>query len=206
MNLKRVIKFGRIAYYSKRKIYPVEVTIELRDSDTDKPEFVVSCEVWNSKRTDTVMGGQCLDSVALYFKNDKLYQLILNLWKKYHLNGLNAGTAEQLKCICDHNNERESIKTELINKAFEVAKIEFGYDDSHYQNWCKRNNFSEYQIDCEILKRNGLYEVELDGKPYKYGTKWLYSKIPEEDLKKIYMILDKERSVESLYNEKELYT
>lgn len=43
----------------------------------------------------------------------------------------------------------------------------------------------DYIERCEYLKSIGLYEVELDGKPYKYGHSWLYQEIPADDLNAI---------------------
>ena len=44
------------------------------------------------------------------------------------------------------------------------------------------NNYDE---SCNYLKSLGLYEVMHEGKPYKYGTGWLYEPIPADDLAKI---------------------
>lgn len=207
MDLKRKIDFGKIAYNGNRKINAVRLDIELRNADTDKPTFSVCGFVWNFLHTDCVAGGQCIDSIKEYFKNDRLYNLIADLWSKYHLNDMNAGTVEQSQCLKDHENERETITNELRNSAWRKAKIEFGFTENMYDYW-KNSHTSEwdsYTVDCEILKRNGLYEVEVDGKPYKYGHGWLYRAIPEKDLNKIRVILDKERSVDFLYKEDELY-
>lgn len=43
----------------------------------------------------------------------------------------------------------------------------------------------EYEKACQVLKDNNLYEVEYEGKPYKYGHGWLYEAIPDEDLNTI---------------------
>ena len=44
------------------------------------------------------------------------------------------------------------------------------------------NNYTEC---CEYLKSIGLYEVEFNGKMYKYGHGWLYWEIPTEDIQEI---------------------
>ena len=41
---------------------------------------------------------------------------------------------------------------------------------------------NDYSKDCDCLKKAGLYEVEVDGKLYKYGTNYLYQPIPENVL------------------------
>jgi hypothetical protein len=55
----------------------------------------------------------------------------------------------------------------------------------------KRETGERYDYDkvCEMLKCAGLYEVELDGKPYKYGHSWLFRAIPDEDLLEIRAII-----------------
>lgn len=42
-----------------------------------------------------------------------------------------------------------------------------------------------YDVACEHLKAKGLYEVDLNGKSYKFGYSWLTHPIPQDDLSKI---------------------
>ena len=208
MNISRKINFGKIDAEGRgRKINSVDLEIELRNADTDKPEFSVCGDVWNSRHTDIVQGGQCIDSIDKFFKHDRLYKLIENLWKKYHLNSMHAGTVEQENCLKDFASEKETIKNELRNNAWNKAKIEFNYSENYFKEWQNWNSskWDSYTVDCELLKRHGLYEVEVDGKPYKYGHAWLYRAIPENDMNKIRAILDKDLSVDFLYKEDELY-
>lgn len=208
MNLSRKINFGKIDAEGRgRKINSVDLVIELRNADTNKPEFSVCGDVWNGRHTDIVQGGQCIDSIDKFFKNDRLYKLIENLWKKHHLNSMHAGTLEQESCLKDFASEKETIRNELRNNAWNKAKIEYNYPENHFKEWQNWNGskWDSYTVDCELLKRHGLYEVEVDGKPYKYGHSWLYRAIPESDLNKIRAILDKDLSVDFLYKEDELY-
>ena len=63
MNISRKINFGKIDAEGRgRKINSVDLKIELRNADTDKPEFSVCGDVWNSRHTDIVQGGQCIGS------------------------------------------------------------------------------------------------------------------------------------------------
>ena len=43
-------------------------------------------------------------------------------------------------------------------------------------------NYPDYAIQCAYLKEIGLYEVELNGKPYKYGHAWLFEEVPQDVL------------------------
>ena len=195
MELKKTISFGKIDYNGcGRKINEVTVEVSLRDADGEKPEFSASGLVWNSNRTDCVACGQMLDSkdILLALGGNPLYREILGLWKRNHLNGMNAGTPEQEKCLTDHENERDAVAKELFEAKWNAKKAEFGYSDDLKDWWMKEFFYhapSHYDISCEILRRNGLYEVELDGKPYRYGSGWLYRPISENDMAAIKKIL-----------------
>lgn len=89
--MRRTFNFGKIDYYGRgRKINLVEVKVEL----SDKGVFTASATVWNSKKTDCVCAGQCLDEIAKHIKSDK-FKKIHRLWKQYHLNDMHAGTEKQ---------------------------------------------------------------------------------------------------------------
>ena len=93
--MKRTFNFGKIDYYGRgRKINSVEVKVEL----SDKGVFTASANIWNSKHTDCVCGGQCLDEVAKYVKSDK-FKKIYRLWKLYHLNDMHPGTEKQEEAL-----------------------------------------------------------------------------------------------------------
>lgn len=57
-------------------------------------------------------------------------------------------------------------------------------------DWESKGNHYDYTSACDYLKSIGLYEVEYNGKPYKYGHAWLYWDIPEYDLKVIQALFD----------------
>ena len=44
-------------------------------------------------------GGQCLDSIAKDYPDNKDVQTIVRLWNKHHLNDMNAGTPRQTKYL-----------------------------------------------------------------------------------------------------------
>jgi len=94
--LKKTISFGEIDYNQVgKKLNLVEVEIELKNYP-NKPEFTASANVWNSRKSDILMGWQCLDDIASFITDDN-FSLILDLWHKHHLNDLNAGTMRQEK-------------------------------------------------------------------------------------------------------------
>ena len=190
--MEKTISFGKIDYYGTgRKINEVTVDVSLKDADSGKPEFSASGCVWNSKRTHLLAGGQMLGNrdVLSALGGNPLYREILGLWKRNHLNGMNAGTPEQEKCLKDHEGEREAVVKELFEAEWNKVKGNFGYSDVYKEYWMKNQPVSHYDVSCEILRRNGLYEVELDGKPYRYGSGWLYRPISESDMAAIKKIL-----------------
>ena len=93
--MRKRFTFGKIDFYGRgRKINSVEVDVEL----SDKGVFTASGTIWNSKHTDCVCGGQCLDTIAKYIKNPT-FKKIHGLWKQYHLNDMPAGTVRQEEAL-----------------------------------------------------------------------------------------------------------
>ena len=163
--MKKILKehkttkhFGRIDFYGNgRKANAVEVEISLKEFADSTYSFTVCGCIWNSRRSDCVIGGQCLDDeafVKLAAENEMLKEII-RLWKAYHLNDLHAGTPEQEKAVKEVN-----------------LGLACDYDKA-----------------CDYLKSIGLYEVEYQGKPYRYGSGWIFYPIPQDDLKKIHQLL-----------------
>lgn len=54
----------------------------------------------------------------------------------------------------------------------------------------KNIKLHDYKEQCEYLKSVNLFEVEYNGKPYKYGHGWIYYPIPEKDLQIIHKFLN----------------
>lgn len=160
--LKKTFGFGKVDYWGHgRKDCQAEAEVELRDTENG-PELSVSGTVWNPRRTDSYMGGQCLDSMAELpeLKRDATFKEIHRLWKLYHLNGMHAGTPAQEEFV-----------------------------DAHFSKSGKPYDYVEA---CEALEEAGLLTdagLIRNGKPYRYGTAWLYQPIPEGDLKKIRALL-----------------
>ena len=162
MRKSKTFDFGKIDYNrTGRKVYPVDVTMTLNYADNGEIEFTASGNIWNSHYTHTVAGGQCLDEIN-EFVTDSLFKKIYGFWKKYHLNAMHAGTPAQ----------EEALEKWHKSKQAENRIVLFDYD-----------------TDCDYLESIDLYEDEFNGKPYKYGTAWLYYPIPADDLKDIERLL-----------------
>ena len=155
--MQKTFKFDKVAYTSTRRVNSpeVEMRLDYKDSDMSKPVLSICGELWNSRHTDIVMGGQCLDEMAKFdsLSCNPLFRKLHRLWKAHHLNDMCAGTIKQENALNDA--KKSGIKIH-------------SYDDS-----------------CKYLESIGL--LEDDG--YKYGTKWLYRAIPEDDLNEIKSLL-----------------
>lgn len=90
--MKTKLNLGKIDGYGiGRKTCAVEVELEL----TDDGRFTASGTVWNSRHTDCIMGGQCLDEIYPHLKNNPKFKQVYEWWKKWHLNDMHAGTEKQ---------------------------------------------------------------------------------------------------------------
>ena len=183
--MQKTFNFGKVTYTnSSRRANLVEIEVRLEhkggnqtftiDPKTKEkkpagttPEYVelsICCTIWNTRRTDCVCGGQCLDTIAEYrnqLSDPELFDTIYSLWQNYHLNGMHAGTPEQEAAIAE---------------------------------WQAAGNRYEYTAVCEMLKQRGLYEVNYTGlsvgrrynnEPYKYGHAWLIQQLPGDVLLKV---------------------
>ena len=180
---KKTFNFGKIDYLNRgRKDCAVDVTVELRecggepvlDRNGDPTgehcntyiEFAASGRIWNRLHTDIYSGGQNLDEISEHVKTP-LFCEIYEFWKKYHLNGMNAGTPEQEAAV----NEWEAAGNSYdYIAACEMLKARGLYEVS--------------------LNENLVGTRKADGLPYKYGHGWVIAEIPENDLAKIKSLLE----------------
>lgn len=159
----KTFSFGKWPVTSKRKINEVELVIELREEHNGAKVFSAIGRVWDARHRLYVMCGQCLDSILEdipELKKNDLYMEIHELWRRYHLNDMHSGTPKQEDAIA---------------------------------KWIADGNQYDYEPACEFLKSIDLYEDKgyiKDGKPYRYGTEWLYEEIPDEDMSKIERLLN----------------
>lgn len=75
--------------------------IDMELKETDKGWCFTASGLYNYQYNrswrdwDYEGGGQCLDTIGKKYPKNKEVQLIVELWKKYHLNDMNAGTPRQ---------------------------------------------------------------------------------------------------------------
>ena len=132
MKLEKKFDFGKIAFYGRRRINKVTVTVRLEDEGKG-PVFSACADVWNIRCTDIVCGGQILGELDKfkYLGGDELFRKIHRLWKKYHCNDMHLGDERQeayLKSkgvsVCDYEAGRLARKAAGMDK--DSDGIEYG--------------------------------------------------------------------------------
>lgn len=193
--MKQIYTFGKVDYNGNgRKTHEVTIEIELKQ-ENGKETFTAGGNVWNSKHTDIVMGGQCIDDIWKEYgnqlENRKLYQMIMRLWKQYHLNDMHAGCIHQdgwENILLDDSKPKTQenmaiwtypldtpleaigryILSKLHGKAFKVAR-----------KFIKINGWATNQ------HKKGLLTKACKICGHKYGSDWQYRAIPDYDMKVI---------------------
>jgi hypothetical protein len=139
-------------------------SIVFNDAENQKITIDISLKEGRFSMSGSCGGsfGQMYDSIKPTTTQKKL----IDIWKKYHLNDMNAGTPEQEEAL--------------------------------------KNFKGDYPEKCEHLKKAGLYEVDLKGKKYKYGTAWLTRDLPVNLWVDVEAICDKiEKEQEAYKKERE---
>lgn len=99
----KTLLIGKAKYHqgSRSANCPVEVRIELRPHQrhTDRLELSIRGEVWNHIRSDITAGGQLRAGIRDYLDvkliGPKKLNRIIEVWERWHLNGMRAGCEHQ---------------------------------------------------------------------------------------------------------------
>lgn len=183
--MKKTFELGKIAYDGRNRAYAVTIDVELRryggettftiDRKTGEetitgttPRYYVELSIcgniWNNKETDILCGGQCMDTIAEYraqLSDPELFDILYALWKKYHLNGMHAGTPEQEAAI----------------EEWKAAGNRYDYKAA-----CEMlKERGLYEVNYTGLSTSKIYNNEL----YTYGHGWLVQELPGDVLLKI---------------------
>lgn len=168
--LRKTFELGKIAYYGSRRENAVDVTVELREKEHGELEFSATGNIWNRIHTDILSGGQNLDEIAKFKGNNPIFKEIYKFWKLYHLNTMHPE--------CKH--QAALGWREIAAKRVEVE--EYGRKTTKLLGWLYPNEHPE-----------GILTKECPVCGYKYGTKWNYFEIPENDLNRIKELLTEEK-------------
>lgn len=159
------VPLGKVdCYGTGRKVNEADMEVTLRQRK-EGVSFSVCADVWNAKHTDICWGGQCVEEVCDLVRRDvkdkslvQKAEFLTDMWRKYHLNDMHAGTPAQ---------------EQLLKEAVKNGEL-------------KNRGADEYSEKCEYLKRHGMlvddsYISERFPDGYKYGNGWLFEEIPERD-------------------------
>ena len=143
--ISKTFNLGKVAYTGSRRTCPAEIELELKECDRGI-ELSICGSIWNHIHTDCYTCGQILDEMKKYVGGTPTFARLYRLWKLYHNNGMNMGTARQKAALekagitgydaaCDYlksiglyvdklgANERLSAETEKANR----NHFEYGY-------------------------------------------------------------------------------
>lgn len=121
----------------------------------DGKKFSMCAEVWRPSKSDIIMGGQCVGEVAAMFPKDKKAQRMVEIWKRWHLNDMKAGSPAQ----------------EMWLRENPIDPVEYTYPKDHYTVASTKLEAAGLNPDPDYLH---------NGEPYKYGHAWLKEEIPAE--------------------------
>ncbi|UOF78291.1 restriction alleviation protein lar [Caudoviricetes sp.] len=89
--IEGLYSIGKVdGYGNGRKRCLAELEWRLEDGN-----FAMSGKIWNHVRSDIITGGQCVDTIAKYFPENKKVQQMLAIWERWHLNNMKAGCEHQ---------------------------------------------------------------------------------------------------------------
>lgn len=143
--VNKEIEFGKIAYtneFKKNNLVTLQVRLT-KHLESDKLDIYgkelnsyysigISASVYNSTKTDTVIAGQCLDELIKHesLKSNDLFVKLYNIWKRWHLNDLNAGLKVQADFIKDNLKEYDYTNACNLLKDANLYEIN-GYKYGH---------------------------------------------------------------------------
>lgn len=177
--LKTVLPLGKLNRNASRdtahgpRNCQANLTFELREDDKGRLEFSASGEVWNNRKTDVFWARQCVGELSALFPENAKAQALCGIWKRWHLNGLKAGTPAQMSEI----KRRE----EMARKKHPACVYPDG--DLNWYALAKAEGIAGesagyYDLACLWLNQAGIYTAPHNGVPYTYGTGWLHEEIP----------------------------
>lgn len=127
--MDRKISFGKIDYYGEGlRNCQVVVEVKLKKEEV----FLANAYVMEPDGSDCIIGGQCLDEILPYLKDDKLFVEIYDLWEKYHLNSHNAGTREQMNALKGRSNGSFETYHDNVKYLKSVNLYEVEYEGEPY--------------------------------------------------------------------------
>lgn len=155
MDYSKTLELGKVDYTGNgRRENAVELRIELRQKDKGI-ELSICGDIWNRLKSDILCGGQIYGEVSRLFPNNKRVRRIIEVWKRWHLNGLRAG--------CEHQREEKwGLKELEVNGKKQLS------------NWVYEKDHPE-----------GVLMKPCPQCGYQYGSAWLFEEIPQEIINEV---------------------
>lgn len=150
-----------------RKLNRVKLEVELRRRETVSPhldidlnpcteftELSIVGEVWNAAGSDITSGGQNRDTIAKHFSESPAVRRLVELWERWHNNGMKPGTRDQESYLAD-------------------VRVKVQYPKSQYEA------DSEVLEKANLRVVTGGPEVpNAHRRTYTYGSAWLCEPLP----------------------------
>ena len=154
VTFRKKLTIGRVKgeEFGYKRSLKVDIEIEIRRSEwkgktidlenvSEKNVLAITGDVWNVKQSDVIMCGQIQNEIRrwinenkfkeLYIDKDKLLK-ILEIWDRWHLNDLHAGTRRQRETIKEWR-KKNNITGYAFDKEVEYLKSIGLYEDNGYR-------------------------------------------------------------------------
>jgi hypothetical protein len=153
-----------------------QIEWELRDHENG-PEFSASGNYAGG-------GGQNLEEIATAYPDDVMVQRIVKVWRRYHLNAMNAGLPVQSQAIEDWQAAGNQYDYGEACKHLEsIGLLDVPIPEGAKATGGFHNQEALFWEDGKSYYRCGEYAPSHA--LYRYGTRWVHSPIPAEVIAEI---------------------
>jgi hypothetical protein len=143
--MTKTLQLGKVAYSSTRRINAVELELNLREREDCKltvdlepvegyTELSICGGIWNGSRSDYTACGQMIDEIAKLFRGSVKVRKIAAIWRRWHLNGMKAGTRKQ-NALVDwwRSRQPEEYVSDYYGKTCAMLEFMGWLDDGRYR-------------------------------------------------------------------------
>lgn len=149
------------------------VTVDL---EWENGTFSACANLWNAYRSDTLMCGQCFNDLLKDYPElgeNEIFVEVHDLWSKYHLNDMRAGTPEQQAAIKEWREQGHK------------------YDYNKACAYLKKIGLYEVPVSTIDIKNNPYFADKDPNSMYRYGNAWLKEEVPKKDVLRIESLVSK---------------
>lgn len=128
--MRKKVVLGKVAYEGSEKTNEVDIEYSLING-----RFSASGNIWQSNKKDIISGGQNLEEILLLFPGNELVERIVNVWRKWHLNDMQAGSPKQtafLEALNLPNHNHYELAKEKLQEAGLDPDNSFAVDGKPY--------------------------------------------------------------------------